>query len=156
MSEIMVTSLSDLSVNESITIEIPLPSGDLAVIPWRTLSIAEWDSIGQGVPDPTPPVVGGNKDGPIFNYRDADYLMHVREAMAERNYRRLAKSLRIDIPGETLTEQANAVKNTMDAYVTAALIDFMTRIAKESEARISARAATFQSSKNGNAKAVSS
>jgi hypothetical protein len=145
---IEIASLDDLG---TLDIHAEVEHGNQFIrIPMRTLTYFEWQEIGLQVPTPTPPIMGVNKQGsPQYDRNNPDYIATLQRAENERTYRRLARSLKIVVPGETDAEKADALKRTLDTNVTRQLVALLLKFAVEGEARIAARADTFHANGGG-------
>lgn len=137
-------SLDDLAVLD-VTVLIEHGNHTLR-IPMRTLTHFEWNDIGMSVPNPAPPIMGidPTTKRPLPDMRDPGYQKAMQQAEGERNYRRLAQSLKVSIPGETLGDKADTLKRTLDASVTRQLMSVLLSFALEGEGRIASRSETFQ------------
>lgn len=120
-----------------------------------TISGTEWQSIVRSVPDPLPPVVNFDKktNRPVHDYEDATYKNAVYAAKDERTYRLLARCLRhIDIPGDTLAQQAEVLKAKLPSRIFFALGTKLLILGSGAEAQVEMRAANFHGNGTGNAK----
>lgn len=143
-----ITALTDVDTVE-INVEVE-DNGEILTFPMRLLSHFEWMDIGLQVPHPKPPVMGADKQGrPIFDFNDAGHKANVDRAELERNYRRLAASLKIDIPGSTLAEQAEVLKTRLSFNVCRQLIGAMVGKAAEGMWHVAERASTFHGNGTG-------
>lgn len=143
-------SLSDFSTYK-FEVVIELPEGEGITVVLRTLSLWEWEQIGLQVVDPPPPMYGVDKEGrPIFNEQDQGYLAVKTTNYLERQLRRLAAALEMDIPGETLAEKAEALRG-MNNAIMRQLLGTLTATAFGGSARIQQRADAFHPAANGRA-----
>lgn len=142
------------SLDDGITYEadivVELPENRAIIYKMRTLSIGEWDEIGRSVPQPQPMVSGFNKHNePIYDEKSPDYLSKCNAADAQRNQRRLAASLLIDIPGATLAEKGEAIATKMDAGVARQLMAALLALTFGGVGRIDRRADSFHTNGTG-------
>jgi hypothetical protein len=144
-----IASLNDV---DTVTLDVEVEdNGDILVFPMRLLTHFEHLEIGYEVPNPVPPIgsIHPTTKQPIPDRNDPTYQMNMQRAEAERNYRRLAASLNIDIPGSTLAEKADALKRSLNANIMRQLLTMMLSKVAEGEARIADRAATFHRNGTG-------
>ncbi len=141
------TSLEDGLTYEA-TIVVELPNNQGMIYKLRTLTISDWNRIGSTVPQPQAPVSGWDGKRPIYDERDVGYLAACGEADLERNLRRLATAVQIDIPGETTEEKAEALK-AMDSNVARQLVAALLTLTFGGLVQIDKRAASFRPSANG-------
>jgi hypothetical protein len=141
------TSLADGLTYEA-TIVVELPNNQGMYYKLHTLTISEWNEIGSAVPQPQPPVSGFDGKQPIYNERDPGYLTACGNADLERNLRRLAAAVQIDIPGETLEEKAEAL-HKMDSNVARQLLAALLSLTFGGLVQIDKRADSFRPSANG-------
>lgn len=149
-----ITSLDQLRP-PTITVEVTLADGNVAVIPMRALTYFEWHELGYAVPQPVPPTTGAGPDGPRFDRTDGNFLIACAKADIERDYRRLAKALQIPVHGDSIEAKAETLKGALDASITRQLISILQQQARAGEARIAERAATFPAAGDGGAAGVS-
>lgn len=144
-----VTSLQDVDT-VAVVVEVE-DNGEILTFPMRLLSHFEHLEIGYEVPNPAPPIMGINPTTrlPQPDRNDPTYLVNMQRAETERNYRRLAASLDIEIPGDTLAEKADALKRALNTNIMRQLLTTMISKAVEGEARIQDRAATFHRNGTG-------
>lgn len=151
MTDILdLTSFEELAPM-NVNVIVTLPEGREVRIPLRTLTYWEIFQIEAKVPPPTPPVSHATKDGPVFNFKDPGYLQALQLADIERSYRRVLAALRIEVPGASEEEKLHALKTRLDAGVMRQLNQVLMGSAMSGEARIEARAATFQPNRVGSA-----
>lgn len=144
-----ITTLADLDTVD-VMVEIE-DNGEVLEFPLRLLKHYEWMEIGFEVPEPAPPIMGTDKQGrPLFDHNNPDYKIAVEKAQLERNYRRLAASLKIDIPGDTRAEKVAALQKTLSYNICNKLFGAILQKAAEGKWRVQERAETFHSSRNGN------
>lgn len=145
---VTVTSLADV---ESVDIVVEVEDNDaILTFPMRLLSHFEWMDIGLQVPNPVPPTMGVDKQGrPLFDRNNPTFKAEVDRAELERNYRRLAESLKIDIPGNSLVEKAETLKRSLNFNVCRQLIGAMIGKAAEGMWRVQERADSFQRNGTG-------
>ncbi len=144
---LVARSLEDLATFSDVQVEITLPGGQKMIVPMRTLSMAEWNEIGLSVLPPKPPPAGFDnvRKTVVLDYDDPGYRQALERANLERNYRRVAASLRLDIPGEDLAQKAEYLTTRMDVSIGRQLLDATVMLFGSGEAQIAARAATFRS-----------
>ena len=136
-----VASLTDLP-SRSTTVNIAMEDGILS-FPCKALTYARWNELGRMVTDPPPPIMGGDRSGPKFNLQDPTYIMQREEAGEKRLYYRLTEFLNISIPGETIQERAQALRETLEFGIVKALAQAMQQTALTGEVSVNARAETF-------------
>lgn len=148
--------LADLGV-EVVDVNVTTSYGRTITIPLRLLSWHEWTAIGTAVHDPAMPNnrrdASGNNGLP--NPFDMKYQAEKAEADEERAYRRLAKALKgggNDIPGETLEDQAEAIREVIEVGIANALLTLLGKMASEGKARVLERAESFQDGHVGETK----
>ena len=140
-----ITSLADLPGRETV-IRIDLENGEPPLeFPGKTLTYKRWNELGRMIPDPEPSSGGFDKMGrPIYNFHDQVYLAKKGEAEDQRMYYRLVEFLSIDIPGDTLDEQVEALANAIEFRLMRALLNGIgMEHLKVAEVSVSARAVTF-------------
>lgn len=139
-----VVRIASFDVLKPEDIDVQLVFDDhVEVVPLRTLSYAEFQRLGQEVPNPVPPVMSADRSGPILDYNDKTYRQAVYDANLLRAYKRLLAMLLIPVPGKTEAEKI-ATLESMDANRLRMLIDAVTQLAAGGEAVVESRAATFQ------------
>jgi hypothetical protein len=137
---IAITSLDAFAPGD---VDVTLEFEDhIETVPMRALSYAKFQSIGREVKNPLPPITGAGKTGPIFDYKDADYLIAMQEAEITRSCKRLLASLRLDVPGKTDDEKI-AYLQGLDVNRMALLMNVVSQLVTEGKAHVEARAATF-------------
>lgn len=139
---IEVTSLADLGPR-TIIVNLEREDGVLQ-IKCRTLSYQRWQQIGWEVADPTPPVVGAGKHGPIYNHDDPAYKAALMQASDERMYRRLLEFVQIEVPGRTVEQKLARLRETLEAGVVRHLAQVMGAYTRDGSARIEGRANSFR------------
>ena len=144
-------TLGDLH-KTTILAEIELADGEVVVIELRSLSYFTYNQIRWSVPDPAPETVGMDKHGkPIYGYNDPAFRRKVNEAEMQRTYKLLLAALVMDIPGETDDDRLEYLQNELDASIVRQLVEMLQKMAVKGEARIAARAQTFQNGHPGGA-----
>lgn len=137
-----ITKLADLE-RRHITVIVERDDDELE-IPCKTLTWKRWQDLGVQVPDPAPPIFGVDRNGrPQPNYNDPTYLAEKEAANTRRLYLRLLDFLDIDIPGDTPEARMTALQDTLEVGLVNRLASVMGQFAREGEARIETRAATF-------------
>lgn len=138
---IAITSLDTFAPGD---VDVVLEFEDhIETVPMRTLSYAEFQRIGREVPNPKPPITGGGRNGPIFDYKDDAYVLAMQDAEITRNYKRLLASLRLKVPGDT-DEEKIAYLKTLDVNRMANLIGAVSQMVTEGKVRVEAKVGTFQ------------
>lgn len=148
-----ITSLDQLRP-PTITVEVEMADGTIAIIPMRALTYFQWHELGYAVPQPLPPTVGAGASGPVYDRTDSNFLIACAKADIERDFRRLATALQIPVQGDTIEAKAQTLKDTLDASITRQLIGILQQQARAGEARIAERAATFPAARAGDAQSV--
>jgi hypothetical protein len=145
-----VTTFDDVdTVDLNIEIE---DNGVVYTFPMRLLSHAEYIKIGYEIPQTVPPIMGADKQGrPVYDRNNPDYQAQIDWAERQRNYRRLAASLKIDIPGDTLAEKADMIQSRWNFNVCNQLLGAMMNKAVEGQWRVQQRAETFHRNGTGDA-----
>lgn len=117
-----------------------------------TISGYEWQEIGLSVPSPTVPIMGTDPvtKRPMPDRNNPDYLIAMQFAETERNYRRLARCLKIEIPGKTLAEKAAYLKENLPSRLYFQLAGKMIELAVTGEVEIEMRANSFRVNGSGN------
>lgn len=145
-------SLKDLGA-EVVDVSIETAYGRTITLPLRLMTWHEWSSIGEAVRDPAIPNDRRDSNGNAQpNPYSMKYQAELAEAREERQYRRLAFALKgggNDIPGETLEEQAEAIREVIEVGIATALILLLGKMASEGQARILTRADSFQNGRLG-------
>lgn len=139
--KLTVSSLADLSPRQ-VMVEIERDQ-DVLTVPCRMLSYGEWQRLGYEVLDPEPPFLAGPK-GKIYDYNDPNYQRTVKQMADERTYRRLLAFVDIEIPGKTVEEKIEHLRDGLEFGVLNQLVTAMMRVAVEGRARVEARAEAFQ------------
>lgn len=143
----VMSSHKDLmSVPQAMEIEYP---DYILVIPIKVPSWFDWLRLGYDVPIPQPPVVGGDKRGPIVDRNDAGYLKALEEAANERTLIRLLaaideQALDQPLPGNTPQEKLAAMKEWLGAAEAIQIATELSRVVQMGEARVIARTQTFR------------
>jgi len=146
----VLTSLAELGTYEY-NVDIELTDGDIIRIEMKTLSLKAWNAAGAEVPDPVAPMAGVDKfERPIYNYNDSGYLVAMNEAANRRAYRRLLVAIKIEVPGATDDERITWLEDELDFGVAHKLVEVMSDMASEVDARIANRAASFPANGTGN------
>lgn len=145
--EVKITSLADLPGRET-SIRVLLSDDTELVFPGKALSYKRWNELGRMVSYPQPPTGGFDKMGrPIYNLQDPEYLNAKEIAGEKRMYYRLVEFLTIDIPGDNLDAQVEALSEAIEFRIMKALLQ---GISQEhfsgAGVSVSARAATFHGS----------
>lgn len=141
---VQVTELAQLSARD-VEYVLEFPDADM-VIPGQVLTLSEWNACDRAEPVVPRVTVGGGPKGPIYDDNDPGYLQ-AREARAERViYRRVLKSIKITVPGETIDEQIEVLRASLGANAMNALILLVLQAHGGLEARVQNRAASFQPS----------
>lgn len=116
----------------------------------KVLSYFRFNEIGKMVKDPTPETMGVDPSTkrPLFDTNSEAYRTRQNDVSNERIVLRLAESL-VDpvIPGDTLQDKAEWMKNNISTAIIAQLNMAMGSTLVRGEARIANRAATFQQSR---------
>lgn len=113
----------------------------------RVLSYFRFNEIGKMVNDPSPATIGidPSTKRPLFDTNSADFRNRLNDAANERSILRLAESLvEPEIPGDTLQEKTAWMKDNMPTAIVQQLIYAMGSTLTRGEARIKARADSFQ------------
>lgn len=144
-----LATLDDLKrVTVNVTLE--LADGTEVMVPMRSLSQHQVNSIRWEVDDPAPPISGTDKSGrPVFDYNNPTYIKGRNEAEMERAYRVLLAALAIEIPGETKDDRLSYLKNEFDARVVRQLNEALGGLLMGGTARVAARAAEFHNGRRG-------
>jgi len=128
----------------TIDVVIDRPDGGELVVTVKTLSYKEWMDIERAVPMPAPPVNGADRSGrPIYNEQDATYQRAVADAHNERLYRRIIAALQMDVPGDTIEEQMEAI-GQLDTQLVISLGNVLTAAHLASVGRVEERARSFR------------
>ena len=108
--------ISDISALETLTVNVEVEwyDGTIKSVPMRTLSFGRWLEIERMVAEPDPPIIGGNAKGVIYDYNNANYLNAKAAARERRLMLKLAESIALELPGETLAEKADYIQTKMD------------------------------------------
>lgn len=154
---ITATTLADLAPRRgTVIVQRPDDQDDLS-IPYRELSYKRYWEIGRMVEDP-PPHTGEmvdftkNEKGEVKQVFSVDTLKYQQaraDAENQRALMRLAEFIDLPIDGETLEARAETLQNTLPHDVMNALSAAMRQLTIGSEAKVEARAHSFQRNGNG-------
>jgi hypothetical protein len=148
-------SLTSKAAPVVVNVRVELPYGGneqprTVDVPISTLSYGRWMKAESMVPEPAVPRTlagpGGTKQP---NLSDVTYKAALADAHEKRAYIRLAMSLQdagMDIPGESLEEQAAAIRDSLDAGVANALLMFLATAAMNGKAQAESAADGFRGS----------
>lgn len=132
----------------AVDVLVTLPYGSKVTVTMGTLTLSEWDDLGESVPHPVAPFVMHNSRGEeVRNYADPAYLKQVRQAEAERRWRRLTLGLLRGgntIEGTLFEDQVKRVREHMDSAIAMALMRWQAALIAEGKAAIADRARRFQ------------
>lgn len=140
--KVKITDLHQLAVQD---IDVTIQMGDYDLeIPMRTLTFGQWVQVDRDIPMPEPPAMGGPK-GKIYDRQDPGYLRNIDEVAQKRMLLRIARSLRIDgIDRTTPQSEIDCLQEAMDNSIINGLAQIITQLHQERNARIEARANSFQ------------
>lgn len=139
-----VATLSDLEC-ALITVEVELSDGVPLLVPCKLIPQFRMIQLGNMIPGATAPVVDYKSGGiPVYNYADPAYIAAALEINFKRNCLRLAEMIQMPIPGETLQERADYIRDHFDPRVTEGLAGVISSQVEKAKARIITRAETFQ------------
>lgn len=131
-----------------VPVRVTLPYGDAVELPLYTMTMAEWDKLGEAVPEPVPPFSHHNARGEeIRNIYDPAYQQARRKAEVERAYRRLTYALvkgGNHIEGALFEDQVRRVQEHLDLSIASALMQWQRMLMVEAQARSVALAERFQ------------
>lgn len=131
-----------------VPVEVKLPYGDTITVNMGSLSLSEWDALGEAVPQPEGDYVGHNSQGQeIRSYTTPRYLKAAREADAERRWRRLTMGLLRGgnaIDGLMFEDQVKRVRENMDTAIAAALMSWQASLVSSTKAAVVDRSKRFQ------------
>lgn len=142
-----LATLSDLEC-ANITLIVPLHDEKEVAVPIRMVSQYRRMQINAMVAEPTPPTVDGNRaaDGTINwvkNFSDPNYLMAATEANFKRNSMVMAEMIQLALPGDTLDEKGQYIREKFDPLVTQQIWNWYVNQFEKAKARIITRAETF-------------
>lgn len=130
-------------------VEVALPYGGTATVDMYSLTLHEWDELGEAVADPLAPFVMHNSRGEeVRNYADPKYLQERRTVEAERRWRRLTMALLKagnEIDGIHFDEKVRRVRENLDGSIAAALMNWQARNFMEARASVVERSKSFRS-----------
>lgn len=133
-------SFLDNLVPKIIPVRIILPHGSTVDIDMYSLTMSEWDELGESVDDPIAPYVGLNSRGEeIRNYTDPKYLKERRKVESERAFKRLTMGMlrgNNDIEGVLFEDKVKAVKEKLDIGIASALMRWQSSNITESRVRV--------------------
>lgn len=138
---IEVATFDDLNDVITTVIVIERAGADLK-IPIRELSYTDYIQVELDYPLPEPPKIG-TKDGPRYDRENPEYRGKVVARSNEWTLRRMARSLRITIPGDTEDERIAHLR-TLPAQIVRTLGDQIELMHQRTVARIENRADGFQ------------
>lgn len=142
-ARVYAASLSDLTTRE-VEVEVSMPGDDspIIVIPMKALSYADYMQPERDYPAPIPQVVGGLNGQTVLD-KDPEYLRQVRERNEKVMYARIVRSL--SLPFQSIDEAGKIEElRHMTSIIVNALINAVWQIHMTGEARVIARAESFQ------------
>ena len=131
-----------------VEVEVILPGGTKHQICMGSLTLQEWDDLGEAVPSPEAPFMNHNARGEeIRNYQSPEYLHQVRVAESERRWRRLTMAFLRGgntIAGMTFDEQVQRVKTLLDGAIATQLMRWQSDLILSGKASVVERSKRFQ------------
>ena len=149
---IRLATLDDLEIGKwNVVVELGLNEAgemDEVLIPLNALSYYQVQQIRADIKDPMPPMAGHRDGGiPVYNFSDPAYLAERNMKEAERMHAFLLAAWpedKIPLPGATDAEKIEHLKFKLTASVVRQLLERLQGLIMEGNARVEARAATFQ------------
>lgn len=115
-----------------VTVRVRLPYGTPLEIKIYTLTLAEWDELGEAIDDPLAPFKYHNSRGEeVRDFYDPKYLKARRAAETNRAYRRLTMGLvraGNEIPGILFEDKVKEVKARMDLSLATTLMRWQSEL----------------------------
>lgn len=131
-----------------VEVEVILPNGAKHTVLMGSLTLQEWDDLGEAVPSPEAPYVDRNARGEeIRNYQSPTYQKEFRAAESERRWRRLAMALIRGgnvIDGLTFDDQVKRVKANLDGAIAMQLMRWQSDLILAGKASVVERSKRFQ------------
>lgn len=138
-----LAKLDDLEV-ATINMVITLADNSEVTLPMKMIPRFKMLQLTASIPDPEPPLIDYGKGGvPIYNRNDATYLAGCEQASFKRNSILIAEMVLIELPGETLEQKAEYIRDKFDPLVTEQIVLALKLQQEKAKARIISRAATF-------------
>lgn len=142
-------SLSDLECG-TITVVVTLADSAEVTVPMKLLPQYRMMQLSAMIPNAPLPqptdAAGKNPDGSvkwIYNYNDPVYVAAANEVYFKRNCLILAEMVQLTIPGDSLQERADYIREHFDPLVTDQLTSVVSIQREKVKARIITRAETF-------------
>lgn len=130
-----------------VEVRVRLSHGSTVEIKIATLSMHEWDELGESVKDPIPPFVSHNARGEeIRNYYDPTYLAQRRQVEVTRSYKRLTMGLirgGNEIAGILFEDKVAEVQKRLDLAIAAALMRWQSALVTEGRVAVLTAADRF-------------
>lgn len=140
---ISVQSLSDL-VSTGITVTVER-EGTIFKFKAKPMTYTRWQELGWLVPQPQANVSGfDNRGRPIYDDKNAVFQTALQRAETERTYLRLAEFLDMELPGETVQEKAEVLKQTLEPDMFKVLESALWGVATEGVTSAKDRSRRFQ------------
>lgn len=134
--------------SRTVEVEVTLPYGDKITICMGSLTLSEWDSLGESVPQPEGTYVRHNDRGEeIRSYATAEYQKASREAEAERRWKRLTMGMLRGgnaIDGLLFEDQVKRVRETLDSSIATTLMNWQIKSITQGKASVIDRSKRFQ------------
>jgi hypothetical protein len=147
----VLATLDDLKP-ATIKAEIEVGDGGYVLMELNALTYFRFNKIGLEVADPAPPIGGidPKTKRPMPDYNDPGYKARLAEAGMRRTLRRIAAAIAKPlIPGESLDEKEEWVRENVSASVVNQLSTLVSAAALRGEARIVDRASRFHGNGTG-------
>lgn len=139
-----VAVFDDLRDEVTVNLEFERHDGSIMVIPVREIPYRDWLAIEREVPLPSPPRGGADKSGrPWYDTNDPAYIQAFNEAQDRRGYLRVLKALAVDVPGDTVDDKVASIQE-LPTEIVMTLATYVGQMHARKEARVQARAGTFQ------------
>lgn len=130
----------ELLTPKIVPVQVTLPYGSSVTINMYTLSMGEWDELGESILDPTAPFVMHNSRGEeVRNYAAPQFLRERRKAESERAYRRLTMALirgGNEIEGLLFENKVDEVRKRLDLAIASALMRWQASLIAEGRVRV--------------------